>query len=219
MLYLALALVITVADQLFKYWITANIPLGGHMDLIPGVIGLTYVQNTGAAFSLFSGMRWLLLVVTAAASVLIIVLLFQRRFATFGLVSLAMILGGALGNLIDRLFLGYVVDMFEVQFTNYAIFNIADCFVVVGGILFCIYYLFLHDKYKKRLTQISETAADGADAAPADTPEPETDGDPADVAAEPELADVPDDTPEPDAAPEAPAEAADPSQPEDGHGQ
>ena len=211
MLYLALALVITAADQLFKYWITANIPLGGHMDLIPGVIGLTYVQNTGAAFSLFSGMRWLLLAVTAAASVLIIVLLFQRRFATFGLVSLAMILGGALGNLIDRLFLGYVVDMFEVQFTNYAIFNIADCFVVVGGILFCVYYLFLHDKYKKRLAQ--------DDKAPADTPEPETDGDPADVAAEPELADAPDDTPEPDAAPEAPAEAAEESQPEDGHDQ
>ena len=77
------------------------------------------------------------------------VLLTGRLRHSLGKWSWVLVLAGAVGNLIDRCLYGYVVDMFEVQFMHFAIFNVADIFVVVGGILFCIYYLFLHDKKKE----------------------------------------------------------------------
>ncbi len=150
MIELLVIALLVVLDQAVKYLVRTGIPLGGRMDFIPHVLGLTHIQNTGAAFSMLSGARWLfvgLTVVFVAAALWW--LLAKKLTHPFGRWTLVLVIAGAIGNLIDRALFGYVVDMFEVLFMHFAIFNVADIFVVVGGIGFCIYYGFLHDKWKK----------------------------------------------------------------------
>ena len=149
MLYIILAAVLVAADQLFKYWIVHTIPLWGEMALLPGVMALTNVRNEGAAFSLFAGMQLLIVILTILVSAAILVALClgrprlrSQRFA------LALVLGGAVGNLLDRLLYGYVVDMFRTLFVDFAIFNIADCCIVVGGILFVLSVIFFSSNEK-----------------------------------------------------------------------
>ena len=150
MLYAAAVLLLVGIDQLVKFLITTNLSLGSTVELIPGMIQLTYVRNTGAAFSMFSGMRWPLIAITVAVTLALILILATKKIThPFGVWSLVFIIGGAVGNLIDRIFLGYVVDMFEPTFINFAVFNVADIFVVCGGIAFCIYYLKFHDDSPK----------------------------------------------------------------------
>lgn len=141
MLYLIIAAIIVLLDQGLKFWIVSSMEIGGQVALWPGVIHLTYVQNAGAAFSMLTGMRWILLGVTSVCALGILVYLMKTRLGPAGKTSLAFVLGGAIGNIIDRAVQGYVVDMFEVEFMHYAVFNVADCFIVVGGILFCIFFL------------------------------------------------------------------------------
>ena len=142
MLYFLLAAALVVVDQLVKFLVRANIPLGEGVPFIPHILQLTYYQNTGAAFSIFEQHTWILTLISAAASVLLIVLLAKRTFNhPFAMVSLALVLAGAVGNLIDRLFLGYVTDMFQTLFMNFPIFNVADICIVCGGIAFCVYFL------------------------------------------------------------------------------
>lgn len=142
MLYYLLAAALVVMDQLVKFLVRANIPLGEGVPFIPHILQLTYYQNTGAAFSIFEQHTWILTLISAAASVLLIVLLAKKTFNhPFAMVSLALVLAGAVGNLIDRLFLGYVTDMFQTLFMNFPIFNVADICIVCGGIAFCVYFL------------------------------------------------------------------------------
>jgi len=142
MLYYLLAAALVVVDQLVKFLVRANIPLGEGVPFIPHILQLTYYQNTGAAFSIFEQHTWILTLISAAASVLLIVLLAKKTFNhPFAMVSLALVLAGAVGNLIDRLFLGYVTDMFQTLFMNFPIFNVADICIVCGGIAFCVYFL------------------------------------------------------------------------------
>lgn len=144
MLYFLLAAALVVVDQLVKFLVRANIPLGEGVPFIPHILQLTYYQNTGAAFSIFEQHTWVLTLISAVASVLLIVLLAKRTFNhPFAMVSLALVLAGAVGNLIDRLFLGYVTDMFQTLFMNFPIFNVADICIVCGGIAFCVYFLLL----------------------------------------------------------------------------
>lgn len=140
-------------DQLVKYLVRTNIPLGGHVPLIPHVLGLSYLQNTGAAFSMFSGggARWFFVVLTVAFVAFAMWVLFTRKIThPMGRWTLALIVAGAVGNLIDRIHTGYVVDMFETLFISFPIFNVADIYVTVGGVLFCIYFGFFYDKWEKR---------------------------------------------------------------------
>ena len=132
-----------ILDQITKYLVAANIPLGDVVSVWPGVFHLTHVRNTGMAFSLLQGGRWFFLVMTLIAFGALFVVL-KKKWVThpLGLWSLAAIAGGALGNLIDRIRLGYVVDMIEVEFIRFPVFNVADCFVVCGAILLVIYVLF-----------------------------------------------------------------------------
>ena len=142
MLYAVLVVALVVLDQAVKFLVRANIPLGGDVPFLPHILHLTYVQNTGAAFSIFEQHTWILTLISTAASVLLIVLLAKRTFNhPFAMVSLALVLAGAVGNLIDRLFLGYVTDMFQTLFMNFPIFNVADICIVCGGIAFCVYFL------------------------------------------------------------------------------
>lgn len=146
----SIVIVLLVAlDQLVKYLVRTNIPLGGQVDFLPHVLGLTHIHNTGAAFSMLSGARWFFVVLTTAFVVFALWAPYAKKIThPLGRWTLVLIVAGALGNLIDRALFGYVVDMFEVLFMHFAVFNVADIFVVVGGILFCVYYGFLHDKWK-----------------------------------------------------------------------
>ena len=145
--YAILTLALVALDQLVKYLVLTYIPLGGHVPLIPHLVELTYVQNTGAAFSLFSQHTWLLTLTSLVMSLVLAAALWKNFFRhPLGKVTLALLLAGAVGNLIDRAFRGFVVDMFNLLFMNFAVFNVADICVVVGGIAAALYYLFLAGK-------------------------------------------------------------------------
>ena len=145
--YVILTLVLVALDQLVKYLVLQNIPLGEHVPFIPYILDLTYVQNTGAAFSLFSQHTWMLALVSLIMSVVLAVALWKNFFRHYlGKLTLTLLLAGAIGNLIDRAFRHFVVDMFNVLFMEFAVFNVADICVVVGGIAAALYYLFLYDK-------------------------------------------------------------------------
>ena len=151
MLYAVLVAALVALDQLVKYLVVQNIPLGEHVPFLPYLLDLTYVQNTGAAFSLFSEHTWLLAVISLVMSVLLAAALWKPLFRhPFGRAALSLLLAGAIGNLIDRALQGYVVDMFHVLFMEFAVFNVADICVVVGGIAAMVYYLFFYEKLEGR---------------------------------------------------------------------
>lgn len=146
MLYAIIAAIILIGDQWLKYWVTVNITLStGEAALIPGVVKLVNIHNSGAAFGLLGDAayaRWLFLGVAALFIIVIIVVLakhmFKSRFANWCAV---LALAGAVGNCIDRALYGYVVDMFKVEFMNFAVFNVADVFLVVACLAFIIYLI------------------------------------------------------------------------------
>ena len=149
-LFLALGAAGLVLDQWLKAYVTANIPLGQAQSLLPGVVELRTVHNYGAAWSSFSGSRWLLVGVTCAIVVFVTVLLIRRVVRhPLGVAACCMVISGGLGNIIDRVRLGYVVDMFNLLFINYPVFNVADILVVCGAVLGCVYYLWFYEWYDK----------------------------------------------------------------------
>ena len=156
MLYVICALLgaaLIALDQWVKWWTVSNItytvPLGEPLPFIPHILGLNYARNTGGAWSLLQEHTWLLTAVSALVVLFLFFILVRRKIRhPFGVVTLTMVLAGAIGNLIDRVRLGYVVDMFQTLFMDFPIFNVADICVVCGGIGFCIYYAFFHDKWE-----------------------------------------------------------------------
>ncbi len=154
MLYLFMTLfaaAIVAADQLTKLWVLDNIPLHTRLDGIPGLFSLTYVQNTGAAFSSFQGMQWLFAVIFAAFTAGIIWEFSKKRmpFSTFDRWCIAAVFGGGLGNMIDRFRLGYVVDMINLDFMRFPVFNVADCFISCGCIALVISLVFFNRNFWK----------------------------------------------------------------------
>lgn len=143
MLYFIIAALIVLLDQIVKYFITLQLTPGVPVPLIPGFIRLSYHENTGAAFSFMRNLPWLLVIISAVVIVLIIIgmIRYKDKIAPVGMLALSAVLGGALSHLFDRAVFGYVVDFFEFEFVRFAIFDVADCFITVGGIVFCIYYL------------------------------------------------------------------------------
>lgn len=136
------------ADQAVKFWVVAHLAEGASAPLIPGFVELLRLHNYGAAWSSFSGMRWFLIILTSVLMVILAVVLVKKIVRhPLGRTALVLILAGGIGNLIDRVRLGYVVDMFNFQFMSYPVFNVADICVVCGVILLVIYYLFFYEKY------------------------------------------------------------------------
>lgn len=151
MLYILLVAILIVIDQAVKYLVRANIPLGGHMPFIPYLLELTYVRNTGAAFSILNQHTWLLTAASILVVAAMIVLLWKKLFThPLGVIPAAMVIAGGLGNLIDRVAFGYVTDMFNTLFMNFAVFNVADICITVGGFLLVIYVLFFYEKLEKK---------------------------------------------------------------------
>ena len=154
MQYLFMALFaagIVAADQLTKYLTVANIPLHTEIPAIPGLFHLTYVQNTGAAFSSFEGARWLFVVIFAVFAAAIIWEFSKKRwpFTTFDRWCIVAIFAGGLGNVIDRVRLGYVVDMIKTEFIDFPVFNVADCFITCGCIALMVSLLFFNKAFWK----------------------------------------------------------------------
>ena len=148
--YILVLLLCVAADQAVKYYVVSQLALYGSAPLMPGLIELLYIQNTGGGFSILTGHTWILTVVTAALMAGIAYLLVKKIFShPLAMWTLTVILGGGLGNLVDRIRLGYVVDMFHFQFINYPVFNVADILVVCGTIGFAMYYLFIYGKEEK----------------------------------------------------------------------
>ena len=130
------AAAITIADQWTKWLVVKNIPLFADVKAIDGLFHITHTQNFGAAFSSLQGMRWLFVAIFAVLTVAVVYEYFKKPlpFSKFERWCIAAIYGGGLGNVIDRVRLGYVVDMIELDFMDFAVFNVADCFITCGCI-------------------------------------------------------------------------------------
>ena len=157
--YAILAVLLILGDQLTKLAVRTGIPLGGSIPFIPHVLDLTYVQNTGAAFSLLRQHTWLL-TLTSALVVLVMCALIVKGFFqnALGRWAAALVLAGGVGNLIDRALFGFVTDMFQTTFINFAVFNVADCCITIGVPLLFLYVLLFWDDDKEK----EETPDDGA---------------------------------------------------------
>ena len=142
---------IVAADQITKYLTVAFIPLSERISFIPGVLNLTYVRNTGAAFSSFEGQQWLFALIFLVFTGLILFEYFKKpmAFTTFERWCIAAIYGGGLGNMIDRIRMGYVVDMIETSFMDFPVFNVADCFITCGCILLMAHLVFFNKEFWK----------------------------------------------------------------------
>lgn len=148
---LLIPIAIIAADQAFKYYIDATMGVFESKPLINGIVRLTYLHNTGAAFGFLKNARWFFIVLSIPALVVSAWMAVKGKIKNlFGLVSYACIFGGATGNLVDRIWLGYVRDMFEFEFVRFGIFNIADIFISCGGVALCVYLVFMHEKLVKQ---------------------------------------------------------------------
>jgi len=125
-----------VLDQLVKWAIVSNIKIGEVKGFIPSIMSLTYLQNTGAAFSILENQQWLFTIITLLVIGGAIWYLIKNIKGSFWLISgLTLIIAGGLGNFIDRLRQGFVVDMFQVDFINFAVFNVADTYLTIGVLI------------------------------------------------------------------------------------
>lgn len=149
--YLLLIAAIVLADQATKLLVVENIPLHTSIPFLPGVLSLTYVQNTGAAWSMFAGQQWLFALVFAIFTALLLLEYFKSPmpFTPLERWLIAAVYGGGLGNMVDRLRLGYVVDMLHTDFMDFPVFNVADCFISCGSILLLIHLIFFNKAFWK----------------------------------------------------------------------
>lgn len=149
---LAAAALLTAADQIIKFFVERDLQPVMSKDFINGFVGWHYVRNTGAAFGSFSHSTVLLSAFTGIVLAAGIAAVLLRKIKSkYCLVCASMIIAGGLGNLIDRIFRGYVVDFIEVQFMDFAVFNFADILVTVGA--FMIIGYLIYDIFRERLSK------------------------------------------------------------------
>lgn len=161
MLAAVITAVAVLLDQISKSIVVNGLPLYGEARFIPGVLSFYHTRNTGAAFSMLSDRRWVFMLLSCVAIVAITVMLyFWRSRHVLLTVSLSMILGGGIGNMIDRIVNGYVTDFFRVDFVDFAVFNVADSFITVGAVLLGVYIIFFEPKVERRLAE-SKPQKDG----------------------------------------------------------
>ncbi len=158
-----------ILDQVTKMIVVNSMELYQSIPVIENVFSFTYIHNYGAAWGMFSDHRWVFIVATAIAIIIMPIFLYKYRnlHFMFGF-SLSLIIGGAIGNMIDRVFLGYVVDFLEATFIDFPVFNVADICVVCGAILMFIYIAFIDktlfaDKPKAAKTETEVSTDDAND--------------------------------------------------------
>lgn len=137
-LYIPMIIILIIADQGLKFWISVNIKLGTSQVILSNVLALTNVRNDGAAWSVLSGQQWFFTVITIVALGLMGYFFWKLRSDNLYMLAISLLIAGTLGNFIDRIRLGYVVDMFETLFMNFPIFNVADMCLTFGVIIVII---------------------------------------------------------------------------------
>lgn len=148
--YYTLAALLVALDQMTKHFARVTLAAEGSRVLIPGVVGLTYVENTGMAFSSFSGATAVLAVISAIAAAALAVVIYRRVLPRpFSQAMLMLLLAGAVGNLIDRALVGYVTDMIQLLFVHFAVFNVADICVTVGAVGLIVDLFFFESEAKR----------------------------------------------------------------------
>ena len=139
-----------VLFDLFTKYLTVQIliPVGGEVVVIPKLLNFCYVENTGAAFGILKDHRWIFMTLSILLISFVFIFLIKSRIKhVLFILSTSFILGGGIGNMIDRVFVGYVVDFIKVTFIDFPVFNIADSAVVVGAILLAVYFIFFDKSY------------------------------------------------------------------------
>ena len=147
LLYIAAILVMIVVDKVVKHCAFTVLQPQHTIPLIENVFHLTYIENRGAAFSMFAKFdsRWIFVALAAVITLAICYALSKKLMQTaLGSWSLVLIAAGAVGNAVDRVARGFVVDMFDFRLIHFPVFNVADIFICVGGVLFVIYFMFQH---------------------------------------------------------------------------
>lgn len=150
MIFYIIAVCLVVLDQISKLLAVNYLKPIETLGIVDGFLSLTYVENRGAAFGILQNSRWVFITFTFIAIIgIIFYKIYYKPKDKLLNISLCLLISGAVGNLIDRVFNGFVVDMIEVTFINYPVFNVADCFVVIGAVLLAIYILFIYKEPKK----------------------------------------------------------------------
>lgn len=145
---LLVSALVAIIDQVIKYFVSTYLPTAGNVEVIPSFLSLTYLENRGVAFGMFSDMRWFFIIITSAVIVLLVYIISTRKInSKLFLFGSALVVGGGIGNLIDRVFLGYVVDYLQLSFFP-PVCNFADYCVTVGTVMIVVYLLFFSDKLK-----------------------------------------------------------------------
>ena len=139
--YLIFTAALVVGDQLVKHWVSATIALNSSQPVVPNLLAITNLRNDGAAWSILEGQQWFFTVVTLIALAVLAYLFYRWRRQPRLLWPLTLILAGAIGNFIDRLQNGYVVDMFELLFINFPVFNVADLCLTVGVLWLVVIFI------------------------------------------------------------------------------
>ena len=148
LLYLILSILFVIVDQVVKIWIVNNFSLHDGMELIKGLVSILYVRNTGAAWGMFEGKMVFFYLITAVAVGTLLYLMFKEKGKSkLLLTAYSLILAGAVGNFIDRIRLGYVVDMFKFEFIDFPIFNVADICLTIG-VIFLFYFVIFKEQSK-----------------------------------------------------------------------
>ena len=172
LLWLAIIVVTVFLDQLTKYLTILYLKPIDTLPIIEDVLHLTYVENTGAAFGLMKDARWVFMVTSTVAILAILGYMGYRTYAKkekmpwLEALSLSLIVGGGIGNMIDRTVLGYVVDMIDCRFINFAVFNVADSFVCVGAGFMILYLIKMTveearaEKMAKAVAEVEEPACE-----------------------------------------------------------
>lgn len=160
--FCALGVLLVGIDQLTKYLATTFLKGNEAIALIPGVFELQYATNKGAAFGILENFRWVFIVFTVLIIGIMLYVLFCGHFKRYPWIqfSAVLVIAGGIGNLIDRIAFGYVVDFLYFKLINFPIFNVADCCIVIGAILLLICFLFF---YKQEETKKSEDGLNHGD--------------------------------------------------------
>ena len=146
LIYEIIIIALICIDQFSKYLALNYLKLEGSIPVIQNIFHLTYVENRGAAFGMFQNNQIVFVLIALVASIFGLYYLHKKKIPMVGRVGIILIIAGAIGNLIDRVRLGFVVDYFDFRFIWEYVFNVADIYVVVGTILLCIYILFIEGK-------------------------------------------------------------------------
>ena len=148
LVYLILSILFVIADQVVKMWTVNNFSLHEGMEFMKGIVSILYVRNTGAAWGMFEGKMFFFYLITAVAVGTLLYLMFKEKGKSkLLLTAYSLILAGAVGNFIDRIRLGYVVDMFKFEFIDFPIFNVADICLTIG-VIFLFYYVIFKEQSK-----------------------------------------------------------------------